>query len=282
MLRRVGRFARSAQTWRRDQGDVRAARNPSEDAYSEINALFVRIIRKTRVRPDYLWGSLHGAHLAKSLGIATVSLIEFGVAGGNGLVDLDQIALSIEALLGVRAGVYGFDTGRGLPVPVDARDCPNLFSGGDFPMDVRRLRARLRRAELILGDVADTVGPFLARRPPPTAFISFDLDLYSSTVQALRLLETNAEGLLPRVHSYFDDITGYTYAEFNGERLAIREFNERNRLRKISPIHALNHYVPSRCARDLWVENMHLAHILDHPLYGRPDGLVRTVRRDLS
>jgi hypothetical protein len=277
------RLAQSAQTWRRDQFDVRAARIPRGVAYPEINALFVRIIRKTRVRPAYLWGSLHGAHLAKGLGIGAVSLIEFGVAGGNGLVDLDQIALEIEASLGVRADVYGFDTGGGLPAPVDTRDCPNLFSGGDFPMDVKRLRARLRSAELILGDVADTVGPFLALRPPPAAFISFDLDLYSSTVQALRLLETNAEGrLLPRVQCYFDDITGYTYAEFNGERLAIREFNERNRLRKISPIYALNHYVPQRCKRDLWVENMHLAHILDHPLYGKPDGLVRAKRMDLS
>jgi hypothetical protein len=282
MLRRLGRFARSAQTWRRDQADASAARSPSKVAYPEINAFFVRIIRKTGVRPDYLWGSLHGAYLAKTLGIAAVSLIEFGVAGGNGLVDLDQIALAIEAVLGVRVGVYGFDTGRGLPAPVDTRDCPNLFCGGDYPMDVERLRARLRSAELILGDVADTVAPFVARRPPPAAFISFDLDLYSSTTQALQLLEANAEVFLPRVHCYFDDITGYTYAEFNGERLAVREFNERNHLRKISPFYALNHYVPSRCAGDLWVEKMHLAHILDHPLYGQPDGLTRVARRDLS
>jgi hypothetical protein len=27
---------------------------------------------------------------------------------------------------------------------------------------------------------------------------------------------------------------------------------------------------------------MHLAHILDHPLYGQPDGLTRVARRDLS
>jgi hypothetical protein len=282
MLGRLGRFARSAQTWRRDQVDVRAARSRREVAYPEINGLFVRIIRKTGVRPDYLWGSLHGAHLAKIMGVTGFSLIEFGVAGGNGLVDLDQIAIAIEALLGVQVGVYGFDTGRGLPAPVDNRDCPNLFSGGDYPMDVERLQARLRSAELILGDVADTVAPFVARRPPPAAFISFDLDLYSSTAQALRLLEANADVLLPRVHCYFDDITGYTYAEFNGERLAVREFNERNHLRKISPIYALNHYVPSRCARDLWVEKMHLAHILDHPLYGEPDGLTRIARRDLS
>jgi hypothetical protein len=149
-------------------------------------------------------------------------------------------------------------------------------------MDVGRLRAQLRRAELVLGDVSDTVAPFIARKPPPVAFISFDLDLYGSTAQALRLLEGEVELLLPRVHCYFDDITGFTYAGFNGERLAIGEFNKRNQLRKIAPIFALSHYVPTRCARDLWVEKMHLAHVLDHPLYGKPDGLTRAARRDLS
>jgi hypothetical protein len=149
-------------------------------------------------------------------------------------------------------------------------------------MGVERLRARLTRTELVLGDVADTVAPFLARRPPPVSFISFDLDLYSATVQALRLLEGDVEVLLPRVHCYFDDITGFTYGELNGERLAIREFNERNALRKISAFYGLGHYVPARCAMDLWVEKMHLAHVLDHPFYGEPDGLNRIARKDLS
>jgi hypothetical protein len=252
-----------------------------ETAYPEINALFVRIIRKTGVRPAYLWGSLHGVHLAKALGIGAVSLIEFGVAGGNGLVDLEQIGQALEACLGVRVAVYGFDTGRGLPTPIDIRDCPNLFSGGDYPMEVERLETRLQRSELVLGDVAETVAPFLEGGPEPVAFISFDLDLYSATAHALQVLEGDAEALLPRVHCYFDDITGFTYAEFNGERLAIREFNERNVLRRISPIYSLNHYVPSRSAGALWVEKMHLAHIVDHHLYGTPDGLTRVARKDL-
>lgn len=281
MLGRVGRLARDARTWLRDDSDLRAARSPSETAYSEINALFVRIIRETGARPEYLWGSLHGARLAKALGIDEVSLIEFGVAGGNGLVALDGIAQAIETSVGVRARVFGFDTGQGLPPPVDWRDCPNIFVGGDFPMDVGKLRARLRRTELVLGDVAATIEPFLERRPPPVAFVSFDLDFYSSTVEALRLFEADADVLLPRVHCYFDDTTGFTYADFNGERLAISEFNERNNRRKISSFYGLRYYVPSRCAADLWVEKMHLAHVLDHPLYGKPDGLLRVARKDL-
>jgi hypothetical protein len=54
---------------------------------------------------------LQGAHLAKALGIKRVSVIEFGVAGGNGLVALDRIAEKVEQALGIDIDVYGFDTG---------------------------------------------------------------------------------------------------------------------------------------------------------------------------
>jgi hypothetical protein len=144
MLGRVGRLARDARVWLRDESELRAAHGPSDTAYPEINALFVRIVRETDARPEYLWGSLHGGHLAKALGIEEISLIEFG-----------------------------------------------------------------------------------------------------------------------------------------GERLAISEFNERNSFRKISSFHGLRHYVPSRCVGDLWVEKMHLAHVLDHPFHGKPDGLLRVARKDL-
>ena len=279
---RVSRLARHTTTWLRDKRDIRAARSPSDTAYPEINSLVVRVVRETGARAEHVWGSLHGAYLARTLGIAAVSLIEFGVAGGDGLIALDTIGQTIESYLGIAAMAYGFDTARGLPAPVDWRDCPNLFAPGDYPMDVERLRARLQRAELVIGDVAETAQPFIESRPAPVAFVSFDLDLHSSTVSALRLLEGDVDVLLPRVHCYFDDITGFTYADFNGERLAIHEFNERNGLRKISPFYGLSHYVPSRCAGDLWVEKMHLAHILDHPRYGEPDGLTRVARKDLD
>ena len=124
MLGRASRLARDARTWLRDETDLRSARGAAETAYPEINALFVRIMRKTGVRPPYLWGSLHGAYLAKALGITAVSLIEFGVAGGNGLADLEQVGQALEVSLGVHAAVYGFDTDvafRHLPMSVTAQ-----------------------------------------------------------------------------------------------------------------------------------------------------------------
>ena len=108
-----------------------------------------------------------------------VSVIEFGVAGGNGLVALDQIAEKAEAILDVNIHVYGFDTGVGLPKPTDYRDLPSLWVEGAFPMDVGRLKKRLTRAELVLGPVEKTLPGFLASNPAPVGFISFDLDYYS-------------------------------------------------------------------------------------------------------
>lgn len=294
LARKLIGFARKTRTWVYDQGDLRAADrlttggpaagSPSPALiYPWINSLMIRILREAPdLRKEYLWGSLHGAHLAKTIGIDSVSLVELGVAGGNGLVALERIGAAVERHLGVTAAVYGFDTGTGLPPPTDVRDCPNLFSEGQYPMDVERLRSRLNSAELVLGPVRETIGAFLEGGPAPVAFVSFDLDLYSSTREAMPLIEADTSQLLPRVHCYFDDVTGFTYSEWNGERLAIAEFNAQHEQRKISPIHALQHYVPRRCTTDLWVHKYFLAHIFDHPLYGVPDGLTTLARADLS
>ena len=95
-----------------------------EDVAAELGSL---------QRPHYTWGMAHGAWLARNLGIDRISVIEFGVAGGNGLVALDRAAELVEARLEVGIDVYGFDSGAGLPKPEDYRDLPNLWSTGDFP-----------------------------------------------------------------------------------------------------------------------------------------------------
>ena len=245
--------------------------------YAYVNLIHEKIMARggSSLRANYLYGVLHAARLANVLGIPTISTIEFGVAGGRGLLALENASGYAEEAFGVSIDVYGFDTGRGLPKPTDFRDCPNLFLEGQFPLDEARLLPRLERAELILGLVDQTVPEFIGRRPAPIGFVSFDLDLYSSTACALRAFETDAELMLPRVLCYFDDITGFTYADHNGERLAISEFNAAHELRKLSPIYAAEFYVPEHEARALWARKLYLAHILDHPRYCDYDGLVR-------
>ena len=223
-------------------------------------------------RPNYVWGVMYAAALARALEIPHISVIELGVAGGKGLIALEQIAQKASEICRLEIDVYGFDSGVGLPKPTDYRDLPNLFSEGFFPMETERVRRRLKKAHLLLGGVEDTIPKFLASKPAPIAFIAFDLDLYTSTKHALRLLEANEESLLPRIYCYFDDILGFTYSEFTGELLAISEFNASHAMRKISKINGLRYVVPTVCRPECWIEQFYMAHIFDHNLYGHYDG----------
>lgn len=220
-------------------------------------------------RPSYRWGTLCAAFLGKELGYDRISVIEFGVAGGNGLIKLENIAAEVERASGVAIDVYGFDTGAGLTKPQDHRDLPQLWREGDYGMDVSALKLRLKRAKLILGPVAETISQFAASRPAPVGFISFDLDLYSSTMDAFNLFDAETNILLPRVICYFDDIIGFSHGDFNGERLAIRDFNGTRELRKISQIYGLRYVLNME---KVWTEMMYMFHAFDHERYNDYDG----------
>src|SRR6266851_7746170 len=63
-------------------------------------------------RPHYAYCVYQAAVLAKRLGYPRISVIEFGVAGGNGLVNLEWHAREISRWLSIGIDVYGFDTGK--------------------------------------------------------------------------------------------------------------------------------------------------------------------------
>ncbi|MFN3825403.1 MAG: hypothetical protein ACK4GW_05680 [Pseudorhodobacter sp.] len=217
--------------------------------------------------PAYGYGLHHAAILAGRLGLPAVSAIEFGVAGGNGLLALEAHAARIEAYTGVRIEVYGFDTGCGMPPPRDHRDMPYRFREGNYRMDAAALRARLTRAELVLGDVAETAAGFAeARHPAPIGFLAFDLDYHSSTMAAFGLFEAGHATFLPRCQIYFDNIIGHeisSYNRFVGELAAIGDFNAAHADMKIAPGMALH-----RFAINLpWYRQIYLLHRFTHPLY---------------
>jgi hypothetical protein len=238
-----------------------------------------RLLQMRKARPDirthFAWGVLSAAHLAKSLGVPRISAIEFGVAGGNGLVALEQIAEDVSRLYGIGIDVYGFDTGVGLPKPEDYRDLPNLYRASGFRMDEAKLRGRLKHARLILGNVSDTIRGFMDSGPAPVGFVSIDVDLYTSTRAVVQLFDGDAAVLLPRVYCYFDDILGETFSEFTGERLAIAEFNAAHAMRKISPIFGLRYFLQPPHTMERWPDQMFIAHLFDHDWYGRYAGTAR-------
>ncbi len=217
-------------------------------------------------RPHYAYGVYSAADQAKRLGLNAIQVIEFGVAGGSGLMALERIAAAVAADLDIQVAVCGFDSGGGMPPPVDYRDLPHVWDSGFYAMDVAGLKSRLRPAtELVLGDVKTT----LSRWTPKAriGFIAFDLDYYSSTRDAFTLFDRDSEAFLPRVYCYFDDIVWPEHAlhnEWVGELCAIREFNEEHAGRKICPIHMFRHI---RVHESIWNEQMYVFHDFNHPLY---------------
>jgi hypothetical protein len=254
-----------------------------ETAVPYLNAVFEHVMRADRgLRANYTWGMVQSAFLASALDVERISALEFGVAGGNGLLALERAAMRLAEIFGVEIDVYGFDSGRGLPPPRDYRDLPNLWSQGAYTLDEPKLRARLQRAELVMGLVEETVGKFLQASPAPVGFVAFDLDHYTSTMQAFRVLEAEHRLLMPRIHCYFDDILGYTCGHHNGERLAIAEFNEAHPHRQISRIYGLRYCLHRKHREANWTEKMFMTHIVEHPLYNEWDGLLRRARMDLK
>jgi hypothetical protein len=219
-------------------------------------------------RPHYGYGVYAAADLAARLGIPAISVVEFGVAGGRGLLALEAIGTEVSRALGVGIAVYGFDSGEGMPAPVDYRDLPYVWDQGFYKMDQAALEGSLKSATLILGDVASTVPSFLETRGfPPIGFVAFDLDYYSSTKVALKLFEGEPESHLPRVYCHFDDIMWPEFAchnEYVGELCAIREFNLEHTHLKVSPLHMLSRMLPHPAA---WNDQMYVFHDFGHPLY---------------
>jgi hypothetical protein len=147
-----------------------------------------------------------------------------------------------------------------MPTAVDYRDHPEIWNPGQF--DVRGesddINLRLAgRAQLIVGDVAETVPEFVANFGNRVlGFVSIDVDHYSATKNSMSLFEMPSERYLPAVPVYVDDAnTSITYNPWSGEALAINEFNQLHTNRKIEEKHTV------------WQQtNFHVLHLFDHPM----------------
>lgn len=264
--------------------DVPVVREKAEfdNAYPWLNYELCKLLCDPfcKQKLAYAWGVIQGAALARVLCLSRISVIEFGVAMGAGLKCLEHIAETVEEDTKVSIEVFGFDSGVGLPKPQDYRDQPNMWLEGQLPMNRNQLERELKKASLRIGPVSETVSDFLKENPPPVAFVSFDLDLYRSTKDALELFSCDYDRLLPRVVCYFDDIFGHTYSDYTGERLAIVEFNRKYEVRKLSPIYGLRYFVPVLYQEELCWDCLYFAHFFDHPLYDIPDSFRKTVYAD--
>jgi hypothetical protein len=237
---------------------------------SVVGEDYERLIRLRAIeRPHYAYIVLRAADLAHRLGLERISVIEFGVAGGRGLLNLEHHAAHVSKQTSVEIDVYGFDSGTGLPPPHDYRDLPYVWQTSDFHMDEQGLAKRLKNARLVLGDVKDTVPDFTRRYDPaPIGAISFDLDYYSSTVDAFQILSVDPKYRLPRIMTYFDDILGSDVGLLSqraGVPLAISEFNRDHPSKDLSHLRHLEFaYGPPRA----WHQRVYVYSDYEHPRYG--------------
>ena len=243
------------------------------------------------LRAQHAYSILKCGDLARRLGIPEVVLIEFGVAAGAGMMNMCSIADRVTKETGVRFRIFGFDTGQGMPPPTSYKDHPDLYQAGDFPMDRDKLRRSLpANAELVLGEIEKTAPDLLSRidKGSPIGFVSIDVDYYSSTKDALRILNGESEQYLPRTLIYLDDLEDESHNRFCGEHAAILEFNDEQAMRKIDRFEFLRGYRIMRNAR--WIDHMFTLHVLNHPTrsvlsqsrpQGRPDESVSVIRRRL-
>lgn len=222
-------------------------------------------------RPHYAYCMLNAADLARRLGKNRISAIEFGVAGGNGLAYLCDFGRKVERATGVAIDCYGFDTGEGMPDPEGPLDLPYWFQAAQYRMDQERLRARLPSAKLVIGNIRETVGSFIAtQQPAPIGVIVNDTDYWSSTRESFRLFDSVAgqpDCFLPRIFLYFDDIIGRAsemYGPYNGQLAAIEEYNRSQDAVKIH----LNQNLLSDTHRS-WRLQIYYAHLFNHPDYSR-------------
>jgi hypothetical protein len=219
------------------------------------------------LRPQSAACMLRAADKAADRGIRELTAMEFGVASGGGLLNMCEVAAKVTEATGVQFKIFGFDTGAGMPPPVDHRDHPELYREGDYPMPDRdALVKRLpSNAQLLIGPLSETIPRALASITDrsPIGYVSIDVDYYSSTKEALEIFAGPPTKYLMTTFIYFDDVLGEEHNPWAGEQLAVREFSDTHPLRRIERFPLIRNGRIFR--RPNWLDQIWVLHVFDHP-----------------
>lgn len=260
-----------------------------EPFFLRVIAFFVFFLGNTKLkilfdlipRQHYALSIQRAFKTAKNDGINKIYLLEFGVGAGGGLININRLAKLISKSYDLDYEIIGFDTGSGLPQPVDYRDHPEIYSKGDYP-DLQFKELKLPpKTRMFYGDIKETLNQFIdviikKKDNSRIGFISIDVDYYSSTNSALNVLMKDQSLYLSKVVMYFDDVLEQTHNKFAGELLSIDEFNKsKNIYRKITPIKSLKY---SRIFRNSsYLQKIFHCHIFDSNLVDSDKKLKRQI-----
>ena len=246
----------------------------TEPFHLNLIALFVFVFGSFRkkvaydlvIRPQHAFGLLNAADQAKLRGFDKLTVVEFGVANGAGLMNLIAVAEKVTKITGVKIHIYGFDTGEGMPEPIDYRDHPEYYNTGDFPMNKALLEEKIKgKATIIYGPIKEKITEFISNisEKAPIGFVAIDVDYYSSTKDVLELFKAKATCFLPLTYVYLDDVFMPHHNEKCGELLAVSEFNEEQSMRELSYHRFFENQRIFKNA--IWVKQLYYFHVLDHP-----------------
>lgn len=207
----------------------------------------------------YAFGIYFSAYQASKLGFKSITCIEIGVAGGNGLVAMEKISSLVKDEFNIDIKLIGMDTGEGMPKPESYKDLPYTWREGQYVLEKDDLQDKLSNSKLVLGNVKSTVetlSEIIDFQKSPIGFISFDVDYYSSTRDALKILNYET---IPRALLLFDDLvsTDIRYiSEDIGQMAAIKEFNNSND----DKIRFIEHLGFNRPKNALWTRKIYCLH----------------------
>ena len=192
-------------------------------------SIYYKVFFNATYRPEY--EILINYYLSKEENKNTknFSIIEFGVASGKSLKYLEIIVQRIKKKFDIKIDIFGFDTFTGMPKSNNPFDQLYDWEEGDFDTNYEAVSNSLRFSKLIKGDVSDTLNLEIIKnlQLKNVICIFFDLDYYSSTLEAFKIFNDEfLDLLLPRVGIFFDNLHSST--EYSGEYLSIKEFNKVN------------------------------------------------------
>ncbi|MEO8174667.1 MAG: hypothetical protein ABI581_16345 [Sediminibacterium sp.] len=215
-------------------------------------------------RQPYAFSILAAADSAKANGINKITIIEFGVAAGAGLLNMCWIAERVTKETGVEFEIIGFDGGAGMPPPRSYKDHPEKYFTGDFPLTNREqlLKSLPDNARILFGELTPSIEQFKNEIKYPIGFVSVDVDYYWSAQECMEIFVFPPEHYLPIVYTYFDDVQDIDDNEFCGELLAIKEFNKVTEYRKVASANCLANLRIFK--QPVWLNQIYLTHIFDH------------------
>ncbi len=185
-------------------------------------------------RPYYALGMLLAANQALNLGLNKLSVLELSIDDYSGLQDLLQHKVDIESVMPIKFEIIHLNAGR-----KNFNKCNNIRDRLDFFNVIKNstIKKNVKKnsdIRIFKKNYARDLDLIKKKIKNPLGFLIFDINNFTLTNQAFKILNISNKKILPKPLLYFDHF--YRSSEFEGEFYSIKKFNDKNRLKKISDI----------------------------------------------